>query len=93
MTRYLLDTNIVRESSKPQPSAVIAEWVQIQAAADLFISTLTIAEIKRGILELAAGQRRSALERWFIGPEGPHALFHERILTFDEPHGKFQFFA
>jgi toxin FitB len=84
VTRYLLDTNIVSEISKPQPSPVIADWVRNQTAADLFISTFTIAEIWRGILELPMGQRRAALELWFAGPEGPRAMFRDRIETFDQ---------
>jgi len=50
-----LDTNIVSEASNPQPSAVIADWIQSQADSDLFISTLTIAEIRRGVFEIASG--------------------------------------
>ncbi len=84
MTRYLLDTNIVSEAGKPNPSAGIASWIQNQPAADLFIATLTVAEIWRGILELPAGQRRRALEAWFTGSEGPRAAFQDRILAFDE---------
>ncbi len=55
-----------------------------QADADLFISSLTIAEIHRGILERPAGKKRRDLERWFSGPEGPQALFAGRVLPFDE---------
>lgn len=84
MTRYLLDTNIVSEALKPQPSQAIADWVQSQAGPDLFIATLTIAEIWRGILELPPGRRRGTLERWFAGRQGPRALFGGRALPFDE---------
>jgi toxin FitB len=84
VTRYLLDTNIVSEISKPQPSPAIADWVRNQTAADLFISTFTIAEIWRGILELPVGRRRAALEAWFAGPEGPRAMFQDRIEAFDQ---------
>ena len=85
MTRYLLDTSIVSEASKPQPSSAVADWVQNQADSDLFISTLTIAEIWRGVLEMASGRRRRNLEAWFAGAEGPSALFSGRVLPFDEP--------
>jgi len=84
VTRYLLDTNIVSEAGKPNPSAGIASWIQNQPAADLFIANLTVAEIWRGILELPAGQRRRALEAWFTGSERPRAAFQDRILAFDE---------
>lgn len=55
-----------------------------QADEDLFISSLTIAEIRRGLLEKPAGRKRKELERWFSGPEEPQALFAGRVLPFDE---------
>lgn len=84
MTRFLLDTNIVSNALKPRPLAAIAEWVQGQAGLDLFIATLTIAEIWRGVLQLAPGRRRRELETWFAGRHGPRALFIGRVLGFDE---------
>jgi predicted nucleic acid-binding protein len=54
-----------------------------QADEDLFISSLTVAEIHRGILEEPAGKKRRELELWFAGPEGPQALFAGRVLPFD----------
>ena len=55
-----------------------------QTDEDLFVSSLTIAEIRRGILEKPAGKKRRELERWFDGPDGPLALFAGRVLPFDE---------
>ena len=83
MTRYLLDTNIVSEAAKPQPSPAIARWIQDQPGTDLFIATMTVGEIWHGILELRSGRRRRELETWFAGPEGPQKLFEDRILPFD----------
>ena len=82
--RYLLDTNILSNITKPEPSESLLKWMAEQADADLFIASLTIAEIHRGILEKPAGKRRFALEAWFAGSEGPRALFAGRILSFDE---------
>jgi predicted nucleic acid-binding protein len=48
---------------------------------------LTVAEIQRGILERPPGKKRTALDAWFAGPEGPQALFAGRILPFDERAG------
>jgi predicted nucleic acid-binding protein len=59
-------------------------WMAEQADEDLFISSLTVAEIRRGILEKPAGKKRRELESWFSGPEGPQALFAGRVLPFDE---------
>jgi len=84
MTRYLLDTNILSNVTKPVPSEYLVAWMAQQADANLFISTLTVAEIWRGVLEGPAGKKRQQLERWFAGPEGPQALFAGRILPFDD---------
>ncbi len=84
MSRYLLDTNIIGNVTKPAPSANLVIWMAEQADQDLFISALTVAEIRRGVLEKSAGKKRRELERWFSGPEGPQALFADRVLPFDE---------
>lgn len=83
MTRYLLDTNIISELVRPAPSPSLLDWMAAQADDDLFIASLTLAELKRGVLEKPAGRRRDQLEAWFSGPEGPEALFAGRVLPFD----------
>lgn len=87
MSRYLLDTNIISNVTKPVPSESLLAWMAEQADEDLFITSLTIAEIWRGVLEKPAGRKRDQLEAWFAGPEGPSALFAGRILPFDEKAG------
>lgn len=82
--RYLLDTNVLNNITKPEPSASLVTWMAEQADSDLFIASLTIAEIQRGILEMPTGRKRVALETWFAGNEGPRTLFAGRILSFDE---------
>lgn len=82
--RYLLDTNIIGNIVKPSPSPALLDWMAEQEDETLFIASLTVAELRRGILELAAGRRRDQLETWFAGPEGPQALFAGRVLPFDE---------
>lgn len=83
MTRYVLDTNIVSNVTKPLASPPLLAWMAAQRDDDLFISALSIAEIRRGVLRLPAGHRRRALETWFTGPDGPQRLFEGRILPFD----------
>ena len=85
--RYLLDTNILSNIAKPVPSESLIAWMAEQADQDLFIASLTVAEIRRGVLEKPAGKRRNQLEAWFSGPEGPQALFAGRVLSFDERAG------
>lgn len=87
MTRYLLDTNIISNVVKPHPSEALLAWWAEQRDEDLFISVLTIAEIRRGILEKPRGKKRDALDAWFSGPEGPQELFAGRILSFDDKAG------
>ena len=85
MTRYLLDTNIISHAVKPSPSGALMQWMANQADEDLFISALSLAEIRRGILQLPEGRKKHDLENWFSGPSGPQALFRHRVLSFDEP--------
>ena len=85
--RYLLDTNIISNIVKPVPSESLMAWMAEQIDQDLYIASLTVAEIRRGVLEKPAGKRRDRLEIWFSGPEGPQALFAGRILPFDEKAG------
>lgn len=62
--RFLLDTNIISNVTKPKPSEALIGWI-------LYISSLTVAEICRGVLEKPAGSRRSQLKVWLFGPRGP----------------------
>ena len=84
MTRYILDTNIISNIVKPQPSESLLAWWGKQSDQDLFVASLTIAEIRRGILEKPRGKKRDVLDTWFSGPEGPQGLFSGRILPFDD---------
>jgi hypothetical protein len=84
LTRYLLDTSIISNIVRPAPSQALLTWMSEQNDEDLFIASLTVAEIRRGILEKPRGKGRDRLEAWFAGPEGPQALFAGRVLPFDE---------
>ena len=87
MSRYLLDTNIISNAIKPVPSPSLASWMIEQPGEGLFIASITIGEIWRGILEQPAGRKRRILENWFLGTSGPQAAFAGRILAFDEKAG------
>jgi len=84
VTRYLLDTNIISNTTKPEPSPHLARWLGDQVDGDLFIAASTIAEIQRGILIMPTGRKRDDLEAWFLGGQGPLTYFAGRILSFDE---------
>ena len=85
--RFLLDTTIIGNVIKPAPSEALLAWMADRSDRDLYISSLTVAELRRGVLEKPPGQRRRQLEAWFSGPEGPQALFAGRVLPFDEKAG------
>jgi predicted nucleic acid-binding protein len=85
--RFLLDTNIISDIVKPKPSEALLAWMGEQIDENLYISSMTVAEISRGALELPNGKRRRDLETWFSGPDGPQALFAGRVLPFDEKAG------
>jgi predicted nucleic acid-binding protein len=84
VSRYLLDTNIISNVTRPVPSEALLAWMGEQIDDDLFVASLTVAEIRRGILEKSAGRKRDQLDAWFSGPDGPSALFAGRVLPFDE---------
>jgi hypothetical protein len=87
VNRYLLDTNILSNATKPAPSPALSAWMAEQEDHNLFISSMTVAEIRRGILMKPAGRKRQELQAWFSGPVGPPALFAGRVLAFDEKAG------
>jgi predicted nucleic acid-binding protein len=82
VTDYLLDTNVISEVTKPAPSPALLDWLGAQDDRRLFISSLTVGEIRRGILSMPSGRRRNALEAWFAGADGPLSLFAGRIMSF-----------
>jgi predicted nucleic acid-binding protein len=84
VTRFLLDTDIISNVTKPAPSEPLIAWLSEQADEDLFIASLTVAEIWFGVLEKPAGKKRTLLEKWFASAEGPQSLFAGRVLPFDE---------
>ena len=57
----LLDTNVVSELMRPQPNAGVLDWAARQAASDLFLSTISEAELRYGVEILPAGERRDRL--------------------------------
>jgi predicted nucleic acid-binding protein len=81
--RYLLDINILSELIKPEPSSRLMTWMQAQTDDRLFISSLTLGELHKGILELPRGAKRERLDAWFNGDQGPEVLFRSRVLAFD----------
>jgi toxin FitB len=66
-----------------QPSIFLIDWLTAQIDTSLFTSAISLAEIMRGILILPSGRKRTDLENWFSGSQGPAKLYEGRILSFD----------
>jgi len=75
LSRYLLDTNVISDPLKPRPSDSLLAWLDDQADEDLFTSSLNLAEIWSGVLELPVSRRRREMETWFTGPRARRHSF------------------
>jgi predicted nucleic acid-binding protein len=80
--RYLLDTNVLSEVGRTTDESPAVAWLGRQAPLDLAISVLTIGEIQKGVALLAAGKRRTQLDRW-LSTDLPRQ-FLDRILPIDD---------
>jgi predicted nucleic acid-binding protein len=81
VTGFLLDTNVISELMRPRPERRVVEWIEATDENVLFISVLTLGEIRKGIAALTDAMRRVKLESWL---EHDLALrFSGRILTID----------
>jgi predicted nucleic acid-binding protein len=75
---FLLDTNIPSELIRTRPDPRVENWVYAQDEQSLYLSVVSIGELRRGLVLLAAGRRRAALERWLENDLLPR--FRGRIL-------------
>ena len=79
----VLDTNVVSEVMRPAPEPRVIGWLDQHRPADLYLTTLTLAELRYGLAALPQGRRQAALVTSFEQDLLP--LYEGRILTFDEP--------
>jgi len=77
----LLDTNVMSEPLRPVPDPRIVEWIDAQPLETLFLSAITVAELRAGVALLPAGKRRSGLLQNLEKRVLP--LFAGRVLPFD----------
>ena len=77
----LLDTNVVSEPLRPVPDLRVIEWIDAQPLETLFLSAITVAELRAGVALLPAGKRRSGLRQNLEKRVLP--LFAGRVLPFD----------
>ena len=82
MMSFLLDTNIVRETIKPRPDGRVISWLGDQNPDDLYLASMTIGELVRGVRKLEKAAPRRVYERWI--EEDLSKQFDGRILPFDQ---------
>lgn len=77
----LLDTNVVSEPLRQAPEPRVIAWIDAQPLETLFLSAITVAELRAGVALLPAGKRRTALQESLEKRVLP--LFAGRVLPFD----------
>lgn len=82
MTGWLLDTNVISELRRPQADRNVLAFVAAQPLEALFISSVTLAEIRFGIELVADASRRADLTDWLTNKVRP--MFGQRVLPVSE---------
>jgi toxin FitB len=77
----LLDTNLISEALRAAPERKVIQWIDAQAIETLFLSAITVAELRAGVAMLAPGKRRSGLSDSLETRVLP--LFTNRVMPFD----------
>lgn len=77
----LLDTNVISETQRQEPDARVLDWLDAQALETLYLSTITVAELRAGIALLPVGKRRASLDENLEKRLLP--MFANRVLAFD----------
>lgn len=77
----LLDTNVISELWKMQPNQEVLTWMDAQSVDTLFMSVVTVAELRYGIATMAKGKRRTIYHDRF--EKGVLSIFQGRVLAFD----------
>jgi hypothetical protein len=78
---YLLDTNVLSELRRKTPNPGVVEWFAQRPASTLYLSVLTLGELRKGVEGIADASRRTALLDW-LEAELPR-FFTGRILPVD----------
>jgi toxin FitB len=79
---FLLDTNAISEWQKPRPNPGVVAWMDSTDEDKLFLSVVTLAELRYGVQRMAAGSRHRQYEQW-LEHELP-ARFEGRILAVNQ---------
>lgn len=81
MSGYLLDTNCISEVVRSNPEPRVLSWLAAAEETLLYLSVLTLGEIRKGVAALTQGKRRTVLETWL--EIELQARFSGRILSID----------
>lgn len=82
MSGWLLDTNVLSELRKPRCTPAVRCWVDSLDPRELYVSSVTFAEIRFGIDQLEDANRRQELGHWLEGELRP--WFGQRVIEIDE---------
>ena len=82
MNGWLLDTNVISELRRPRPKARVVAFVAAEPLEQLFVSTVTFAEIRYGIEMVSDPIRRTGLNDWLDNKVRP--MFDQRVLAVSE---------
>ena len=77
----ILDTNVISEPLRQQPNAHVVEWLDEQSIETLFLTSITVGEIRYGLAALPNGKRKQSLQQKFEAEVLP--LFTSRVLPYD----------
>jgi toxin FitB len=78
---FLLDTNVISEGARPRPDDRVMEWLASVDEANLYLSVISLAELRHGVERLDDGRRKSSLDRWLA--EDLPRRFEDRLLQID----------
>ena len=81
MSGYLLDTNCISEAVRVNPAPRVLSWLEAAEETLLYLSVLTLGEIRKSVAALTQGKRRTVLETWL--EIELRARFSGRILSID----------
>jgi len=79
---FLLDTNVLSEWTKHRPDVRVVQWLDEADEDRVFVSVITLAELRRGVMRLPQGARRSRLDEWLSNDIV--SRFATRVLPVDE---------
>lgn len=82
MSGWLLDKNVISELRRTRPNARVRSFIGGQRLEDLFVSTVTLAEVRYGIETVGDPIRRAELSDWLLHRVRP--MFNQRVLEVSE---------